>query len=71
MTREIKNDLLNLQEYLIVGKQVIHQQKSQKKYEANIRKNRSPFKLRLGSLNTLTGDELRSALIYQLRKQKD
>ena len=52
MTREIKNDLLNLQEYLIVGKQVIHQQKSQKKYEANIRKNRSPFKLRLGSLNT-------------------
>ena len=68
MSREIKNGLLNLQEYLIVGKtSPSGQQKSQKKCEANIRKNRSPFKLQLGSLNTLTGDELRSALIYQLR----
>ena len=68
MSSDIKNDLLNLQKYLIVGKQVHHQQKSQKKCETNIRKKKIG---RLSScdweiLKTLTEDELSSALIYQL-----
>ena len=50
-----------------MGKQVHHQQKSQKKCETNIRKKIG----RLSTcdweiLNTLTEDELSSALIYQL-----
>ena len=50
MSSDIKNDLLNLQKYLIVGETSSSSTKVAKEMRTNIRKkNRSPIKLRLGN----------------------
>ena len=67
MSSDIKNDLLNLQKYLLVGET----SSSSTKVAKEIRNKYQAKNGRLSScdweiLNTLTEDELSSALIYQL-----
>ena len=73
MSSDIKNDLLNLQKYLLVGETSPSSAKVSKEM-------RNKYQKKIGRLsscdweilNTLTEDELSSALIYQLRIiQKD
>ena len=68
MSSDIKNDLLNLQKYLIVGETSSSSTKVAKEMRNKYQKKKIG---RLSScdweiLNTLTEDELSSALIYQL-----
>ena len=68
MSSDIKNDLLNLQKYLIVGETSSSSTKVAKEMRNKYLKKKIG---RLSScsweiLNTLTEDELSSALIYQL-----
>ena len=67
MSSDIKDDLLNLQKYLLVGET----SSSSTKVAKEMRNKYQKKKGRLSScdwesLNTLTEDELSSALIYQL-----
>ena len=67
MSSDIKNDLLNLQKYLLVGETSSSSTKVAKEM-------RNKYQKKIGRLsscdweilNTLTEDELSSALIYQL-----
>ena len=67
MSSDIKNDLLNLQKYLIVGETSSSSTKVAKEM-------RNKYQKKIGRLsscdweilNTFTEDELSSALIYQL-----
>ena len=67
MSSDVKNDLLNLQKYLLVGETSSSSTKVAKEMQNKYQKKNG----RLSScdweiLNTLTEDELSSALIYQL-----
>ena len=73
MSSDIKNDLLNLQKYLLVGETSPSSTKVSKEMANKYRKTTGHLSSCDWEIwNTLTEDELSSALIYQLRIiQKD
>ena len=69
MSSDIKNDLLNLQKYLLVGERSSSSTKVAKEMRNKYHKKKKIGRLSTCDweiLSTLTEDELSSALIYQL-----